>query len=108
MSLCEECGTHGHIVCADGEKSREFGTIFKGLEVLRAMLLAGKVTASEGAAIMGELEESRMISRDDEEDYNMEILLEMRGGTEKGFRKLFDDVHRAILAEAAEKKRTLQ
>lgn len=108
FSPCDECGLHGHIVLANGEKSKEFGTVYKGLEVLRKMLLADKVTRSEGAAIMGELEESRMTPRDDDEDYNMEVLLEMRGGTEEGFRALVDDVHRAMLAEEAEKKRTLQ
>ncbi len=53
-------------------------------------------------------EESGMMHRDDDEDRYLEKLLEMRGGTEKDFRELFEEVHRAILAEAAEKKRTLQ
>lgn len=93
---CAECGMHGHIVCADGRESQEFGTIFKGLEVLRAMLLRGEVTRAEGARIMHQLEESGMPPQDDGGDRAMELLIKLRGQTEEGFRDLFDEIHRVM------------
>ena len=58
--VCVECGRHGHIVCAEGTGSSEFGTVSKGLQELTTLVLAGKVAEDEALEVKRQIRTSKL------------------------------------------------
>lgn len=99
FSLCEKCGLHGHIVCTDDAESTEFGTISKGLKILAALVLGGRIAKDEALEVRHQIEESKLELRNSETDETMAALLRMRGRMKEDFRELFDEIHREMRSD---------
>ena len=92
LSLCEECGFHGHIVCADGKRSKEFGTKVGGLRELTALSLSGSIKKDEMLKVRRQIEESDLKPRDRE----VEDLFMRLSRSEEKLRERLDEFHRNI------------
>ena len=96
FSVCEICQLHGHIVCEDGEKSREFGTVSKGFEVVKTLVREGRVAKNKERGLRSEIEASELEAASEENDTVMETLLGIYGESEEGLRELFAEIHKEL------------
>ena len=55
LEVCSDCGNHAQIAFSDGNFSRNFGTIIRGLLILGVALQAGAVTEEEYGYIRREI-----------------------------------------------------
>ena len=92
LSLCEECGCHGHIVCADGKESEEFGTKVGGLKELTALSLSGSVEKDEMLKVRRQIEGSDLKPRDRE----VEDLFRRFSRAKEKLREWLDEFHQEI------------
>ena len=92
FSLCQKCGCHGHIVCANGERSKEFVTQAGGLKELKRIMLDGKIAEDEMLAIRQQIDGSGFETMDE----NVENLLETSQMKETEILEALDEFHREI------------
>lgn len=92
FSLCEECKRHGCIVCADGTKSTEFGSISQGMEEVASLMFSGKIAEDEALEVRRQIETSGLQL----EDTELEELLERFQGMKEELRELFRGIHREL------------
>ena len=92
LSLCEECGCHGHIVYADGKKGKEFGTKVGGLEELTALSFSGSVEKDEMLEVRRQIEGSDLKPRDSE----VEFFFKRFSRAREKLREWLDEFHQEI------------
>lgn len=92
FSLCEECKRHGCIVCADGTKSAEFGSISQGMEEVASLMLAGKIAEDEAPEVRRQIETSGLQLEDAELDEFMRHFPRMK----EEIRMLFREIHQEL------------
>ena len=92
FSLCEECRRHGCIVCADGTKSEEFGSISQGLGEMKTLVLAGKIAEDEAPEVRRQIETSGLQLKDADLDEFLKQFPRMK----EELRKLFHEIHQEL------------